>query len=132
MGPAVRRRGGRRDGGGRRAARRARFGAGDRRARRPELKLVVAQRSVNVPRYGKRVYFDPGVYVTAVGSALRFDVARGGYGKPITGTQIIRTAHGTVKRPLPRKMMAGWRGGLRRFLRITVKNTAGKVVGTCT
>ena len=95
----------------------------------PELKLVAAERTVNVPRYGKRVYIDPGVYVTAVGSPLQFDVARAGYGKPITGTQIISTAHGTVDRPLPRKMMAGWRG-LRRFLRITVKNTAGKVVAS--
>jgi hypothetical protein len=34
----------------------------------PMAKLIVAQRSINVPRYGKRAYIDPGVYVVAVGS----------------------------------------------------------------
>ncbi|HEX9066428.1 MAG TPA: hypothetical protein VF843_15070 [Streptosporangiaceae bacterium] len=95
----------------------------------PELKLVVAQRTVNVPRYGKVVYIDPGVYVTAVGTALQFDVARAGYGKPITITQIIRSGGPVTQRPVPRKMLAGWRG-LRRFMRITVRNGAGKLVAS--
>jgi Lysyl oxidase len=95
----------------------------------PQLKLVVAQKSVNVPRYGRRVFIDPGVYVTAVGSALQFDVARAGYGQPITALQVISTGHGVTKRPLPRKMLAGWHG-LRDFLRITMRNTAGKLVAS--
>ncbi len=95
----------------------------------PQIKLVVAQRSVNVPRYGKRVYIDPGVYVTAVGSALQFDVSRAGYGQPIRATQVISTSHGKTVRPVPRKMLAGW-NGLRRFLRVTVKNSSGKLVAS--
>ncbi|MGI9005461.1 MAG: lysyl oxidase family protein [Streptosporangiaceae bacterium] len=95
----------------------------------PELKLVVAQRSVNVPRYGKRVYIDPGVYFTAVGSALQFDVARAGYGKPITINQVTRSHGRVVVRPVPRKMLEGWRG-LRSFMRVTVRNPGGKLVAS--
>jgi Lysyl oxidase len=95
----------------------------------PELKLIVAQRTVNVPRYGKQVFIDPGVYFTAVGTALQFDVARAGYGQPIRITQIIRGRDHVSVRPVPRKMLDGWRG-LRKFMRITVRNTKGKLVAS--
>lgn len=95
----------------------------------PQLKLVVAQRTVNVPRYGKQVYIDPGVYFTAVGSPLQFDVARAGYGQPIRISQIIRAAGHVSVRPVPRKMLDGWRG-LATFMRITVRNSSGKLVAS--
>ena len=38
----------------------------------PIVKLVTAQKSINVPRYGKRVYLDPGIYVTSSFAPLLF------------------------------------------------------------
>ncbi len=96
----------------------------------PTVKLITAQRQINVPRFGKFVFMDPGVYVVAVGSALRFDVRRTSYAKAITATEIIKGAGGQItKRPVPRREFEGWRG-LRRFLRLTIRNSAGKIVGS--
>ena len=93
----------------------------------PMVKLVVAQKNVNVPRFGKRVFLDSGVYVTAVGSPLQFDVQRANYAKPITITQVFRAPGGQItKRPLPAWTLAKNWSGLRRFFRMTVKNLAGK------
>lgn len=99
-------------------------------AARPMVKLIAAQRSINVPLFGNRAYIDPGVYVVAVGSALQFDVRRANYAKPLTGTQIIRLpGRAAVRRPLPHWTVKSW-AGLFRFIRITVRNTAGKVVAS--
>ena len=96
----------------------------------PMVQLIVAQKSINVPRYGKRVFNDPGVYVTAVGTQLRFNVQRASYAKPITTTQIIRVpGGGTIVRPLPDWTVKSW-AGLHRFIRVTVRNSAGKIVAS--
>ena len=96
----------------------------------PMVKLIVAQKSISVPRFGRRVFIDPGVYVTAVGSALQFNVRRASYAKPITNTQIIHVPGGaTVRRPLPDWTVQSWQG-LHRFTRITVRNTAGNIVAS--
>ena len=97
----------------------------------PMVKLVVAQKTVNVPRYGKRVFLDAGVYVTAVGSPLQFDVQRASYAKPITITQIIRGPGGQItRRPLPGWTVAKNWAGLHRFFRMTVQNLSGKIVAS--
>lgn len=94
----------------------------------PTIKLVNAQNNITVARYGKRVYLDPGIYVTALGAPLQFDVQRAGYGKPLTISEVIRVpGKPTVVRPLPAWTLQGWTG-LHRFLRMTVKNAAGKTV----
>ncbi|MDR2983307.1 MAG: hypothetical protein LBV34_00565 [Nocardiopsaceae bacterium] len=94
----------------------------------PMAKLILAQKTINVPRFGKRAFIDTGAYVVAVGNSLRFNVRRAGYAKPITNTQIIsRPGGGTVRRPLPAKTVRSW-AGLHRFLRITVRNSTGKIV----
>ena len=96
----------------------------------PMVKLIVAQKSIRVPRFGKRVFIDPGVYVTAVGTPLQFDVQRASYAKPITNTQIIRLPGGrTITRSLPDWTVKNWTG-LHRFIRVTVRNTAGKIVAS--
>jgi len=103
---------------------------GSSSADRPMVKLIVAQKSINVPRYGKHAYIDAGVYVTAVGSALQFNVRRANYAKPLTATQIIRGPGGTtIRRPLPRWTVPGWEG-LHRFIRITVRNTGGRIMAS--
>ncbi|MGN6792727.1 MAG: lysyl oxidase family protein [Streptosporangiaceae bacterium] len=96
----------------------------------PMVKLIVAQKSIHVPRFGKRVFIDPGVFVVAVGSALRFNVRRASYAQPITNTQIIRVpGGGTVRRSLPDWTVKNW-VGLHRFVRVTVRNSAGKIVAS--
>src|SRR5690242_2414050 len=88
----------------------------------PMVKLILAQKTINVPRFGKRVFIDTGAYVVAVGGPLRFNVQRASYAKPITNTQIISLpGGGTTRRPLPDRTVKNW-DGLHRFVRITVRN----------
>lgn len=97
----------------------------------PTVKLVEAQRNITVPQFGKNfIFLDPGVYVAAFGSQLRFDVSRASYAKPLTITQVIHVpGAGTEYRPLPSWTLNGW-NGLRRFLRVTVKNSSGKTIAS--
>src|SRR5260221_13632029 len=44
----------------------------------PMVKLVGAQKSINVPRLGRRGFLYPGVYATAVGSARQVNVRGAG------------------------------------------------------
>ena len=99
----------------------------------PALRLIAAQRSITLNSFSGRVYLDPGMWVAALGSPLQLDVQRASYTKPITITQIIHPrSGGTVRRPLPASVLDGWNAGLNRFLTLTVRNTAGKVVLTQT
>jgi len=96
----------------------------------PTMKLIAVRHSITVRRSGKQVFIDPGVFVAALGSPLQFDVQRASYASPITITQVIHLpGGGLVRRPLPGWTIDGWQG-LRRFLRMTVTNTSGKVVGS--
>jgi len=99
-------------------------------AQGPVVKLIVAQNNVTLPSFRGRVFLDPGVYVASLGSALRFDVRRASYTKPITLTQVIyRPGGGTTTRSLPSSLLDGF-NGLRDFLRLSVADTAGKVVAS--
>jgi hypothetical protein len=98
----------------------------------PTIKLIVAQKKIDVPRFGTGrnawVIIDPGVYIAALGAPLEFDAQRAGYAKPVTITEILHAAgHVEVLRRLP-----AWTGrdfsGLNRFIRFTVKNSKGKLV----
>jgi Lysyl oxidase len=99
-------------------------------AQGPEVKLIVAQNSITLPSFRGQVFLDPGVYVASLGSALQFDVQRASYTKPITLTQVIHhPGGGTTTRSLPSSLLDGF-NGLRDFLRLSVANTAGKVVAS--
>src|SRR5215471_12418278 len=99
-------------------------------AQGPVVKLVVAQNSITLSSFRGRVFLDPGVYVASLGSALQFDVQRASYTKPITLTQVInRPGGGITTRSLPSSLLDGF-NGLRDFLRLSVANTAGKVVAS--
>jgi Lysyl oxidase len=99
-------------------------------AHRPVVKLVVAQNSITLQSFRGQVFLDPGVYVASLGSALQFDVQRASYTKPITLTQVIyRPGGGTTTRALPASLLDGFYG-LRDFLRLSVADTAGKVVAS--
>jgi hypothetical protein len=100
----------------------------------PVIKLVAAQNNVAVSQIDlggghKVVFLDPGVFVAAFGSQLRFDVQRASYAKPAKITEVIsEPGHPAVRRPLPDSAELGWMG-LHQFLRMTVKNAAGKIMG---
>ncbi len=96
----------------------------------PMVKLLAVQKSLKIPQFGKFVFVDPGVYVAAFGSRLEFVVQRASYTKPLTITEIVHVPEGgTVARPLPAWVLSGW-NGLARFLRLTITNSHGKVVGS--
>ena len=97
----------------------------------PVLKLEAAQHSgIAVNSFHGYVDMDPGIWVASLGSALQFDVRRASYTKPVTIAQIIHTPSGSAKtRPLPAALLDGW-NGLRHFIRMTVRNSAGKVVAS--
>jgi hypothetical protein len=94
------------------------------------VKLIAAQNSITVQRFGRSVFLDPGIYVASLGSALEFDVQRASYRTPLTITQVIHLPDGSTEtRPLPAAVLDSW-SGLRNFLHVTVRNSSGKVVAS--
>lgn len=94
----------------------------------PSVHLIAAQNTITVPRFGRVVFLDPGIYVESLGSALQFNVQRANYAKPVTITQVIHLpGGGTETRSLPASLLDGL-AGLRDFLRVSVTNSKGKVV----
>lgn len=94
----------------------------------PSLRLVAAQNTITLQRFGHFVFLDPGIYVESFGSQLQFNVRRASYAKPVTISQIIHLpGGGTQVRPLPASLLDGL-NGLSGFVRVTVTNSAGKVV----
>ena len=99
-------------------------------AQGPVVKLIAAQDRITLTSFRGRVYLDPGVYAASLGSALQFDVRRASYTKPVTLTQVIyHPGGGTTTRALPGSLLDGF-NGLRDFLRLSVADTAGKVVAS--
>ncbi len=95
----------------------------------PQIKLIPAQNSITVPRYGRTVYLDPGIWTASLGAALEFDVQRPDLATPLTLTQIIHLPGGGVQRvPFPATLIGPVPYQLRRFLRISVATTKGKVL----
>ncbi|MGH3156006.1 MAG: hypothetical protein ACRDNF_05465 [Streptosporangiaceae bacterium] len=106
--------------------------ASGRPAAGPRLRLIVAQHRIDLPRFGQRVVVDPGIWVGALGRALRIDAGRVSYTRPVTVSQVITTASGATRtRRMPGWMNAG-SGRLRDFGRVTVRNSRGRVVGSHT
>ena len=96
----------------------------------PVVRLEAAQRTVTVASTRGVVHMDPGIWVSSLGSALQFDVQRASYSKPVTIMQVIHTRSGSAeKRPLPASLLDGW-NGLKRFIRMTVRNASGTVVAS--
>ena len=105
--------------------------AGAAPATGPEVKLIVAQNSITVPRFGHQVYLDPGIWVASLGSAFRLNVQRPDYSTPLTVTQVIHLpGGGTQQIPWPASVVGAVPTGLRDFVTMTVRNSAGKVVAS--
>jgi len=95
----------------------------------PQIKLIPAQNSIKLARYGHIVYLDPGIWTASLGAALEFDVQRSSYSSPLTLTQIIHLPGGGVQQvPFPGTLIGRVPTQLRRFLQITVATTKGKVL----
>jgi hypothetical protein len=96
----------------------------------PRLKLIAAQRHITAQRFGKQVFFDPGIWVASLNATLRLNVQRPSYTKPLNITQVIQTGPGTTRtRRLPHWTLARWRG-LLDFTQLTIRNHLGKVVAS--
>jgi hypothetical protein len=97
----------------------------------PVVKLYAPQLHQKVAVFGGISFIDPSIYVESRGSALQFDVQRKSFANPLTITQIIRSGGVTQRRPLGSWALDGW-NGLRRFFRLTIKDSHGKVLSSRT
>jgi hypothetical protein len=95
----------------------------------PTVKLYAARLHAQVAVFGNGVsYIDPSIYIESLGQALQFDVQRKNLSRPVTITQVYKSASGaTERRTLPAWTMKGW-SGLKAFVRVKVQNGAGKVL----
>jgi hypothetical protein len=93
----------------------------------PALRLIAAQHSITVQRFGRTVFIDPGIYVASMGAALELHVQRASYTQPVTIEQVIRTPGATGVRQLPGSLLDGF-SGLRQFLVFRVTDSHGKTV----
>jgi hypothetical protein len=107
--------------------------AGAAPAAGPEVKLIAAQHSITVSSYGGQVYLDPGIWVASLGSALQLDIQRADYAAPLTVTQVVQQAGGgSTQIPWPASVVGQVPAALLHFVRLTVRNARGKVVGSNT
>ena len=105
--------------------------AGAAPATGPRVKLIVAQNNVTVPRYGHQVYLDPGIWVASLGSPLELEVQRPDYSSPLSLTQVVHLPGGGTQRiTWPASLLGKIPTGLPDFVRMTVKNSRGKVVAS--
>jgi hypothetical protein len=96
----------------------------------PHLGLIAVERTVTVSESnGKPISIGPDVWVASYGSALRLNVQRASYTRPVTLTQIISTPRGTARRALPGSLLDGW-NGLGGFIQFTLSDMHGKVIDT--
>jgi hypothetical protein len=99
----------------------------------PRLKLIAAQKTIEVGKFGKgKVQFDPGIWVASLGGAFQLDVKRANFTQPLAVTQVIKNSAGvtTERRALPARLLKGW-NGLSHFLRVAIRHN-GKVVARST
>ena len=108
----------------------ARPGGARPAAARPAVILVAAQPVVTTGRTGPRTFIDPGIFVVARGAPLQFNLRKPSFTAPIRLTRVIRGPGGAVREvPLPSSLAAGFQG-LRNFVVVTVRDSAGKTVAT--
>ncbi len=91
---------------------------------RPTLRLITADPTVTIVRYGPRAWLDAGVYVASTGGPFEIRIERPDYDHPMEVTQHV-AAGGDIALPASsaRSLV-----GLRRFIHLTVTDPRGKVV----
>jgi hypothetical protein len=98
--------------------------------RTPHLRLVAGSSTATLySSKSGRVQLDLGVYLASIEGPFRVDAWRPTYRDPIQTAQVITMSDGsTVSVPLAAGLNDGWLG-LRRFLRITVTDDTGALLG---
>jgi hypothetical protein len=97
----------------------------------PEIKMIAAQNNITVSRFGRQVYLDPGIWMASLRSAFQLDLQRPDYSTPMTVTQVVSLpGGGTQQIPWPASVIGTVPGALKDFVRMTVRNSAGKVVAS--
>ncbi len=92
----------------------------------PSLRLVRSRSNVTLKTYRDRVPLDLGVWLASAGGDFEVHVGMEDYGDPLTASQVDSTTKG-VLRSIPAEDLNGWKGFV-DFLRITVRNQAGRIV----
>lgn len=96
----------------------------------PTVKLIAAQSSITIPKYGTPMPLDPGIWIASLGSSFEFRVLRANYSDPISITQVTHGNDGSSgTRRIPSSVLDGW-NGFRNFIRMTVKSESGKDVAS--
>jgi hypothetical protein len=98
--------------------------------RTPRLRLVAGSPTATLysSKTG-RVQLYLGVYLASIGAPFRVDAWRPTYADPIRTAQVISMSDGsTMSVPLPAGLNDGWLG-LRRFLRISITDDTGALLG---
>lgn len=90
------------------------------------FRLLAANRTVTLERYGQQVRLDLGVLAASVGGAVELKAARSTWRSPIALEQVEPTTKDVVRR-LPATMLDGFRG-LTKFARIIIRDSSGRVV----
>ena len=97
-------------------------------ADRPQLKLIVADKTVEAPKFGRGpVFFDPGIWLASLQSALQINVSRSSYTSPERAAEVLRTPGGPVHLSLPAWMLKKW-NGLAHFFTVTVRDSQGHII----
>jgi hypothetical protein len=99
-------------------------------AEAPSLALFIGNDEIKVRRQGRRpAFFDPGVFLTAVGGPLEVWVGRPDYDHPLEVSQVVHTETGTEVRPLPADTLDEF-AGLKDFFTVEVRNSKGKLLSS--
>ena len=92
----------------------------------PSLRLVRSRSNISLKTYRDRVPLDLGVWVASAGGDFEVHVGKENYGDPLTAAQ-VDSATKTPLRAIPAEDLNGWQG-FNDFLRVTVRNQAGRIV----
>ena len=92
----------------------------------PSLRLVRSRSNISLKTYRDRVPLDLGMWVASAGGDFEVHVGMEDYGDPLTAAQVDSTTKAPL-RTIPAEDLNGWQG-FNDFLRVRVRNQAGRIV----
>ena len=94
----------------------------------PSVRLLRSRGSVTLRLYRDRIPLDLGTWVAATGGDFEIHVRREAYEDPLAASQVDSVTKAPL-RSIPAEDLNGWEG-LNDFLRVTVRNQAGRTVAS--
>ncbi|MDQ3619062.1 MAG: lysyl oxidase family protein [Actinomycetota bacterium] len=94
----------------------------------PSVRLIRSRGSVTVRLFRDRAPLDLGVWVASAGGDFEIHVGRDAYEDPLSASQVDSATKAPL-RSIPAEDLNGWEG-LDDFLRINVRNPAGRTVAS--